>query len=98
MKTPQDIILRPVLTEASMANARMRKYTFKVAKGVNKIEIAKAVETLFPGTKVEKVNTINCRGRFKRQGRTAGYTASSRKAIVTLSAGSKNIEFFDSML
>ena len=87
MKAPQDIILRPVITEASMENVQSRKYTFKVAKDANKIEIAKAVEGLFPG-----------RGKFKRMGRTAGYTASSKKAIVTLAEGSKTIEFFDSMI
>lgn len=98
MKAPQDIILTPVITEASMANVQLKKYTFKVAKNANKIEITKAVEALFPGTKVEKVNTVNCRGRYRRQGLTGGYTASSKKAIVTLTEGSKTIEFFDSML
>lgn len=98
MRTPQDIILRPVITEASMANAQLRKYTFKVAKDANKIEISKAVEELFPGTKVAKVNTVRCRGRFKRMGRNTGYTASSKKAIVTLTESSKTIEFFDAML
>ncbi len=98
MKAPQDIILRPVITEASMAGIQMKKYTFKVAADANKIEIAKAVEALFPGTKVAKVNTMNCRGRLKRMGRSVGYTASSKKAIVTLAEGSKTIEFFDTML
>lgn len=98
MKAPQDIILTPVITEASMANVQLKKYTFKVAKDANKIEIAKAVEALFPGTKVAKVNTCNCRGRFKRQGRFGGYTATSKKAIVSLTEGSKTIEFFDTML
>jgi large subunit ribosomal protein L23 len=97
MKAPQDIIIRPVITEASMANVQLKKYTFKVAKDANKIEIAKAVEALFPGVKVAKVNTMNCRGRFKRMGRYAGSTASSKKAIVTLTEGSKTIEFFDTM-
>ena len=98
MKAPQDIILRPVITEASMTGVQMKKYTFKVAKDANKIEIAQAVEALFPGTKVAAVNTMNCRGRFKRMGRTAGYSASSKKAIVTLTEASKTIEFFDTML
>lgn len=98
MKAPQDIILRPIITEDSMACARERKYVFKVAKDANKIEIASAVEQLFPGTKVRKVNTLNCRGRFKRMGRTSGYTPSYKKAIVTLGDASKSIEFFDSML
>ena len=98
MKAPQDIILRPVITVASMANVQLKKYTFKVAKDANKIEIAKAVEGLFPGTKVAKVNTLNCRGRMKRMGRNFGYTPSYKKAIVTLTEGSKTIEFFDTML
>lgn len=98
MKAPQDIILRPVITEASMANVQLKKYTFKVAKNANKIEIAKAVEALFAGTKVNKVNTVNCRGRYKRQGQHGGYTPSTKKAIVTLTEGSKTIEFFDTML
>lgn len=98
MKTPQDIILRPVISEASMEGVQMKKYTFRVAKDANKIEIGKAVEALFPGTKVRKVNTMNCRGRFKRMGRTAGYTPAYKKAIVTLTEESKTIEFFDSMI
>ena len=98
MKAPQDIILRPVITEASMAGVQRKKYTFKVAKDANKLEIGQAVEALFPGTKVASVNTMNCRGRMKRQGRTSGYTPSFKKAIVTLTEGSKTIEFFDTML
>ncbi len=98
MKAPQDIILRPVISEKSIAGVQMKKYTFRVAKDANKIEIGKAVETLFPGTEVKKVNTMNCRGRFKRMGRTAGFTSSYKKAVVTLTEGSKTIEFFDSML
>lgn len=98
MKTPQDIILRPVISEASMEGVQMKKYTFRVAKDANKIEIGKAVEVLFPGTKVRKVNTMNCRGRFKRMGRNAGYTPAYKKAIVTLTEESKTIEFFDSMI
>jgi len=92
-----DIIIAPVITERSMAGVANRKYTFKVAP-VNKIEIAKAVEAVFPGVKVEKVNTISVRGRFRRQGRTGGYTASWKKAIVTLTPGSKTIEFFEGMM
>lgn len=99
MKAPQDIILRPVITEASMANVQLKKYTFKVAKDANKIEIAKAVEGLFPGTKVAKVNTLNCRGRMKRMGRNFGYTPSYKKADRHPDRkGSKTIEFFDTML
>ena len=96
-KLAQDIILRPIITEESMLNTAMRKYTFKVAKDANKIEIAKAVEQLF-GVKVEKVNTLNVRGKLRRQGRFQGYTASWKKAVVTLSEDSKSIDFFDGMM
>ena len=95
MKTAHDIILKPVITENSMAGIADKKYTFKVA---TKVEIAQAVETLFPGAKVAKVNTISVRGRFRRQGMHAGYTAASKKAIVTLTKDSKEIEFFNSMV
>ena len=97
MKAPQDIILRPVITEASMAGVAVRKYTFKVAKTANKVEIAEAVEALFPGTKVEAVNTINMKRKPKRYGVHFGYTTAWKKAIVTLTADSKTIEFFEGM-
>lgn len=96
-KTAQDIILTPIITEASMEALEMNKYTFKVAKNANKIEIAKAVEELF-GVKVVKVNTINCRGRKKRVGRFEGMTPSWKKAIVTLADGEKTIEFFNNLV
>ncbi|MCL2857827.1 MAG: 50S ribosomal protein L23 [Oscillospiraceae bacterium] len=98
MKTPQDIILRPVITERSMSGIREHKYTFAVAVDANKIEIGKAVESLFAGTKVAKVNTMNVRGRLKRMGRNSGYTAKWKKAIVTLKPDSKAIEFFESLM
>ena len=74
MKTAHDIILKPVITENSMAGIADKKYTFKVATDATKVEIAQAVEVLFPGAKVAKVNTISVRGRFRRQGMHAGYT------------------------
>lgn len=98
MRAPQDVILKPIITEASMAGIAMSKYTFKVAKDAGKVEIAYAIEKLFPGTKVAKVNTMSVRGRSKRMGRYEGYTASWKKAIVTLAEGSKGIEFFESMM
>ena len=98
MKAPQDIILKPIITERTMAGVTQRKYTFNVAKDANKIEIGKAVEALFPGTQVQAVNTMNVRGRLRRQGRYVGRTASWKKAIVTLTEKSKGIEFFESML
>ncbi|MDD4849532.1 MAG: 50S ribosomal protein L23 [Gemmiger sp.] len=96
MKFAQDIVLAPIITEKSMAGITDKKYTFKVATDATKIDIAKAVEELF-GVKVEKVNTMNVRGRYRRQGAHAGYTAATKKAIVTLKADSKEIEFFTSM-
>ncbi len=95
--TAQDIIIRPVITEKSMAGAVDKKYTFEVAKTANKIEIAKAVEEIFK-VKVTKVNTVNVRGHLRRQGRSQGYTPSWKKAYVTLSQDSKNIEFFEGMM
>ena len=97
MRTAQDIILKPVITEDSMDRLQANRYTFKVAKDANKIEIAKAVEAMFPGTKVAAVNTMNCDGKLKRMGRYEGRTASFKKAIVTLTEDSKTIEFFDGM-
>lgn len=93
----QDIIIRPIITEKSMTGTTMRKYTFEVAKSANKIEIAKAVEELF-NVKVTKVNTLNVRGHFRRQGKSEGYTSAWKKAIVTISEESKNIEFFEGMM
>ena len=98
MKAAQDIILKPVITEASMSGIADRKYTFKVAKDANKIEIAAAVEALFAVTKVAKVNTMNCKGKAKRMGAHQGYRPDWKKAIVTLTADSKGIEFFESMM
>ncbi|MCQ2486787.1 MAG: 50S ribosomal protein L23 [Clostridia bacterium] len=96
-KTAQDIILRPIITEESMGNIALKKYTFAVAKDANKVEIAKACEELF-GVEVSKVNTMNVRGKLRRTGRYEGYTASWKKAIVTLTEDSKTIEFFDGMM
>lgn len=93
----QDIIIRPIITEKSMAGIGSKKYTFEVAENATKIDIARAVETLF-GVKVSKVNTMHVRGRLRRQGRTQGYTPSWKKAIVTLTPESKTIEFFEGMM
>lgn len=92
----QDIILRPVITEASMDGIADKKYTFAVAKDANKIEIAKAVEELFK-VKVAKVNTISMKAKLRRYGRFEGYTSTWKKAIVTLTEDSSTIEFFDGM-
>lgn len=96
MKAPQDIILKPIITESSMQGVSDKKYTFKVASDANKIEIAKAVEELF-SVKVAKVNTMIVPGRMKRQGNKTGYQPDWKKAIVTLTEKSKGIEFFESM-
>ena len=97
MKLAQDIIIKPIITEASMMGIVSKKYTFKVASDANKVEIAKAVEELF-GVKVAKVNTVTVNGKIRRYGRFEGYTASWKKAIVTLTEDSKTIEFFDGMM
>jgi len=102
MKMPQDIILKPVITERSIDLLPTGKYTFKVAKDANKVEIKKAVEKLF-SVEVTKVNTLNCKGRAKRVGRYEGKTADWKKAIVTINTepADKNtkstIEFFDGL-
>ena len=92
----RDIILAPVITEKSVSVMGDKKYTFRVADGSNKIEIAKAVEEIF-GVKVAKVNTISMKGKKRRMGRYVGYTSDWKKAVVTLKADSKGIEFFDGM-
>ena len=97
MRTAYDVILTPVISEQSMDVAAEKKYTFKVDKKATKPEIKAAVEKLF-GVKVAKVNTINVRGHLRRYGRYEGYTASWKKAVVTLTEDSKTIEFFDGMM
>jgi large subunit ribosomal protein L23 len=96
MKFAQDIILEPVITEKSMDGISSKKYTFKVAVDATKPEIAKAVEELF-GVEVAKVNTINMKRKPKRMGYHFGYTSEWKKAIVTLTASSKEIEFFNGL-
>ena len=93
----EDIIIKPVLTEKGYDGIASKTYTFIVKKDANKTEIKLAVEKIF-GVKVAKVNTINMRGRNKRVGLHFGKTADWKKAIVTLKADSKGIEFFESML
>lgn len=91
-----DIIKRPIVTEKSMIEMEENKYTFEVAKNATKPEIKAAVEEIF-GVKVEKVNTMNMRGKMKRQGVHQGRRPSWKKAIVKLTEDSKSIEFFDGM-
>ena len=97
MKFVQDIIRRPLITERSMDMVGEKKYTFEVAKDATKPEIAKAVETMFEGTKVKAVNTINMKSKAKRVRYVEGRTAEWKKAVVTLTEDSKTIEFFEGM-
>ena len=92
----RDIIIAPVVTEKSVTLMADKKYTFKVDKNANKIQIANAVEEIF-GVKVAKVNTISMKGKKRRMGRFEGYTSDWKKAVVTLTADSKTIEFFDGL-
>jgi len=96
MKMVQDIIIKPIITEASMDALAAKRYTFKVQSNATKPEIAKAVEAMF-GVKVDKVNTITMKKKPKRLGVHFGYTSEWKKAIVTLTADSKTIEFFDGL-
>ena len=96
MKSVQDIIIKPVITEKSMATLEEKRYTFRVQNDATKPEIAKAVEEMF-GVEVASVNTINVKKKPKRLGVHAGYTSAWKKAIVTLKPSSKSIAFFDSM-
>ena len=96
MKSPYDIIIRPVLTEKSYDGMADKKYAFEVAIGANKTEIKKAVETIFD-VKVESVNTMRTEGKMKRQGRTQGMTPETKKAYVILKKDSKPIKFFEGM-
>ena len=89
-----DVILKPVITEKSMASMAEKKYTFLVHPEANKTMIKEAVEKMFEGTKVASVNTMNMDGKNKRRGLVVGKTAKTKKAIVTLTADSKDIEIF----
>ena len=92
-----DVILKPVITEKSMNAMSDKKYTFMVHVDANKAMIKEAVEKMFPGTKVASVNTMNLDGKKKRRGMTFGRTAKTKKAIVQLTADSKDIEIFQGL-
>ena len=92
-----DVILKPVLTEKSMNAMAEKKYTFLVHPEANKTQIKEAVEKMFDGVKVAKVNTMNLDGKTKRRGMTFGKTAKTKKAIVSLTADSKEIEIFSGL-
>ena len=94
MKDPRDIIKRPVITEDSADLMAEKKYTFEVEPKSNKTEIKQAVELVFDVT-VERVNTMNIKGKFKRMGRYGGFRPNRKKAIVQLSEDSKELDFFE---
>ena len=96
MKTSYDVIIKPIISEQSMDQAQNMKYTFQVAKDATKVDIIAAVEKIFD-VQVRKVNIMNIEGKMKRMGRTQGRRASYKKAIVTLTEGSKPIEFFQGL-
>ena len=92
-----DIITKPVITEKSMAGMESKKYTFYVHTDATKTQIKEAVEKMFPGTKVAKVNTMNVNGKNRRRGRITGKTANRKKAIVQLTEDSADIEIFEGL-
>ncbi len=95
MKDARDVIIRPIVTENSMSQTDNKKYTFEVDRRANKIDIAKAVEEIFD-VDVADVNTMNMKGKVKRQGLSVGKRKDWKKAIVTLTPDSKDIEIFSS--
>ena len=97
MKNPHDVILRPVLSEASYDGFADKRYVFEVHKSANKTEIKLALESIFKGISIEKVNTLRTIGKIKRQGKTSGRTPEIKKAYVILKENSKPIEFFEGM-
>jgi large subunit ribosomal protein L23 len=97
MKHPHDVIIRPVLTEESYEGIPKKRYVFVVDMNSNKTEIKLALEKIFKGIEVDKVNIVRTLGKIKRQGRTQGLTPEIKKAYVTLKESSKPIEFFEGM-
>ncbi|SEP99238.1 large subunit ribosomal protein L23 [Lachnospiraceae bacterium RM5] len=92
-----DVILKPVISEKSMNEMTSKKYTFLVHTEANKAMIKEAVEKMFAGTKVKRVNTMNLEGKTRRRGRTEGKTAKTKKAIVWLTEDSADIEIFEGL-
>lgn len=89
-----EVVLRPIITEQSVRLLDENKYTFEIDRRANKTHVKQAIEAMFEGVKVAKVNTINVDGKAKRMGRFQGYTRKYKKAIVTLTPESKTIELF----
>ncbi len=96
MRTPYDVVIKPLITERSMEEMTEKKYTFEVDKKANKTEIKNAIEKIF-GVKVQKVNTMNVLGKEKRMGKHVGRRKNWKKAVITLTTESKEIEFFEGM-
>ena len=92
-----DVILKPVITEKSMAAMAEKKYTFLVHPQATKSQVKEAVEKMFAGTKVKSVNTMNLDGKTKRRGMTYGKTAKTKKAIVQVTEESADIEIFEGL-
>ncbi|WP_310601692.1 50S ribosomal protein L23 [Anaerosporobacter sp.] len=92
-----DVILKPIVTEKSMNAMSEKKYTFSVHTDATKGQIKEAVEKMFEGTKVAKVNTMNLDGKNRRRGAVTGKTAKTKKAIVQLTADSADIEIFEGL-
>jgi len=97
MRTAYDIIKRPVISEASMADTELKKYVFEVDVSANKTEIRKAIEEIF-GVQVLSVNTLRTPGKLKRMGVHKGYRPERKKAVIRLTENSKTIEFFEGMV
>ena len=98
MKSFYDVIIRPIITEQAMEQNDIKKYAFEVAPDATKIDVKKAVESIFD-VKVDKVTTLNVRGKEKRQGSyPSGFSKSWKKAVVKLTEDSKSIEFFEGMV
>lgn len=95
MRSPRDVIKRPVVTEKTSELMAENKYVFEVDMRTNKTEIKTAIESIFDGVKVEKVNTIKMPAKPKRYGRYTGYRSAWKKAIITLKEDSKAIEMFE---
>ena len=99
MRSSYDVIIRPIISEQSMEQTDIKKYVFEVARDAGKIEIKKAVEEVFPGVKVMKVNTLRMKGKTKRVGRNPeGRNSDWKKAVIRLTDDSKTIEFFEGMV
>ena len=92
-----DVILKPVITEKSMNAMADKKYTFLVHPDATKSQVKEAVEKMFEGTKVARVNTMNLEGKNRRRGMVVGKTAKTKKAIVQLTEDSKEIEIFEGL-